>query len=171
MKIVLIGYMGSGKTTVGKLLANDLGLSFLDLDTYIENSLKTTIPDIFSGMGEIFFRRKEHEYLKEILKNQNNFVLSTGGGTPCYSNNMDTILGDTENVFYLKVAIPGLVQRLIKEREDRPLVKNIPEEDLPEFIGKHMFERSHFYSKASHTIICDNKEPDTIVQEIKMLLR
>lgn len=171
MKIVLIGYMGSGKTTVGKLLANDLGLSFLDLDTYIENSLKTTIPDIFSGMGEIFFRRKEHEYLKEILKNQNNFVLSTGGGTPCYSNNMDTILGDTENVFYLKVAIPGLVQRLIKEREDRPLVKNIPEEDLPEFIGKHMFERSHFYSKASHTIICDNKEPDTIVQEIKALLR
>ncbi len=170
MQIVLVGYMGSGKTTVGKLLANNLGLSFLDLDTYIETSTSSTISDIFKEKGEIFFRKEEHRNLSEVLKDKNNFVLSTGGGTPCYSGNMDAMLQQTQHVFYLKVSISGLINRLVNEKESRPLIKNISEELLPEFIGKHLFERSPIYSQSNHTISCDNKDPFIIVEEIIALL-
>lgn len=167
MKIVLVGYMGSGKTTVGKLLAKDLNLSFIDLDTYIEQSESMTIPQLFESKGEIYFRKKEYVYLKEILAEQNNFVLSTGGGTPCYGDNMKAIIQETENNFYLKVSLPGLVERLSKEKSERPLIKDTPDEDLPEFIGKHLFERSFYYSQSNHIVTCDAKIPAIIVKEIK----
>ncbi|MDX1768746.1 MAG: shikimate kinase [Arenibacter troitsensis] len=170
MKIVLVGYMGSGKTTIGKLLAKKLKISFLDLDEVIEERLEDSISDIFNGKGEIFFRKKEHEYLNDVLTQKNNFILSTGGGTPCYSGNMDTMLELADYVFYLKISIPGLVKRLILEKEQRPLIKNIDDGDLPEFIGKHLFERNNFYLKANHIIECDNKDPEALVDEIKGLL-
>jgi len=170
MKIVLVGYMGSGKTTVGKILSKELGINFLDLDNYIEESLEMTISDIFKHKGELFFRKKEHEYLKEVLTKKNNFILSTGGGTPCYGNNMDTITENTSDVFYLKVSIPGLIERLSKEKETRPLIKDLSKEDFPEFLGKHLFERSPYYSRANHKIVSDKKTPKDIVAEIKLLL-
>lgn len=170
MKIVLVGYMGSGKTTIGKLLAKKLKISFLDLDEVIEERLEDSISNIFNGKGEIFFRKKEHEYLNDVLTQKNNFILSTGGGTPCYSGNMDTMLELADYVFYLKISIPGLVKRLILEKEQRPLIKNIDDGDLPEFIGKHLFERNNFYLKANHIIECDNKDPEALVDEIKGLL-
>lgn len=170
MKIVLVGYMGSGKTTVGKLLAKELEISFLDLDELIEEGLGDTIPNIFQGKGEIFFRKKEHEYLNGVLSNKNNFLLSTGGGTPCYSGNMETMLALADHVFYLKISIPGLVKRLILEKDHRPLIKNIDDGDLPEFIGKHLFERNNYYLKATHIIECDNKAPEMLVAEIRQLL-
>lgn len=162
--------MGSGKTTIGRELANLLDFQFLDLDEYIEASEGMGIPEIFDKKGEIYFRRKEHEYLKEILEGKDDFVLSTGGGTPCYGENMDAILKETKNAIYLKVSINGLVERLSKEKEERPLIKSIPDVELPEFIGKHLFERSFFYTRANHTIVCDNKKPDTIRKEIKAIL-
>ncbi|WP_298488131.1 shikimate kinase [uncultured Maribacter sp.] len=170
MKIVLVGYMGSGKTTVGKLLAKKMNLSFLDLDNYIEDSEKKTIPEIFKEKGEIYFRKKELFYLEEILNKEKNIVLSTGGGTPCYGVNMNTILSATKNVFYIKVGINELVKRLSLEKEHRPLIKNIKDEEMPEFIGKHMFERSFFYSKAHHTLHTDNATPEQTVETIKPLL-
>lgn len=170
MKIVLVGYMGSGKTTIGKLLAKKLKISFLDLDEVIEERLEDSISNIFNGKGEIFFRKKEHEYLNDVLSQKNNFILSTGGGTPCYSGNMDTMLELADYVFYLKISIPGLVKRLIFEKEHRPLIKNIDDGDLPEFIGKHLFERNNFYLKANHIIECDNKDPEALVAEIQGLL-
>lgn len=170
MKIVLVGYMGSGKTTIGKLLAKKLKISFLDLDEVIEERLEDSISNIFNGKGEIFFRKKEHEYLNDVLTQKNNFILSTGGGTPCYSGNMDTMLELADYVFYLKISIPGLVKRLILEKEHRPLIKNIDDGDLPEFIGKHLFERNNFYLKANHIIECDNKDPEALVSEIQGLL-
>ena len=170
MKIVLVGYMGSGKTTIGKLLAKKLKISFLDLDEVIEERLEDSISNIFNGKGEIFFRKKEHEYLNDVLTQKNNFILSTGGGTPCYSGNMDTMLELADYVFYLKISIPGLVKRLILEKEQRPLIKNIDDGDLPEFIGKHLFDRNNFYLKANHIIECDNKDPEALVDEIKGLL-
>lgn len=170
MKIVLVGYMGSGKTTIGKLLAKKLKISFLDLDEVIEERLEDSISNIFNGKGEIFFRKKEHEYLNDVLSQKNNFILSTGGGTPCYSGNMDTMLELADYVFYLKISIPGLVKRLILEKEHRPLIKNIDDGDLPEFIGKHLFERNNFYLKANHIIECDNKDPEALVAEIQGLL-
>jgi shikimate kinase len=170
MKIVLVGYMGSGKSTVGKLLAKDLNLGFLDLDTYMEERLQSSVPTIFKEKGEIYFRKMEHLYLKEIMEERENFVLSTGGGTPCYSGNMETILEGTNHVFYLKLSITGLVQRLIPEMEGRPLVQNLSLEELPEFIGKHLFERNPFYAMANHTIHCDGKDPKEISGEIKGFL-
>tara|TARA_R100001369_G_scaffold83771_1_gene116277 strand:+ start:6156 stop:6671 length:516 start_codon:yes stop_codon:yes gene_type:complete len=170
VKIVFVGYMGSGKTTIGKLLAKKLKISFLDLDEVIEERLEDSISNIFNGKGEIFFRKKEHEYLNDVLSQKNNFILSTGGGTPCYSGNMDTMLELADYVFYLKISIPGLVKRLILEKEHRPLIKNIDDGDLPEFIGKHLFERNNFYLKANHIIECDNKDPEALVAEIQGLL-
>ena len=170
MKIVLVGYMGSGKSTIGKMLAKKLKFGFIDLDDYIESSENSSIPTIFEEKGEIYFRKKEFEHLKDLLKDKDDFILSTGGGTPCYGENMNAILEATSNVFYLKVSINGLMDRLILEKEERPMIANIPNEELPEFIGKHLFERSYFYSKAQHILICDNKGVNIIVDEIDALL-
>src|SRR5690606_13288171 len=114
------------------LLANDLNLGFLDLDTYMEEGMLTLIPAIFKEKGEIYFRKMEHFYLKEILEEKENFVLSTGGGTPCYSGNMEAILEGTNHVFYLKLSIMALVQRLTPEMNGRPLIQNLSQEELPE---------------------------------------
>jgi shikimate kinase len=170
MKIVLVGYMGSGKSTIGKILAKKLKFGFIDLDDYIESSENSSIPAIFKEKGEVYFRKKEFEYLKDILKDKDDFILSTGGGTPCYGENMNAILEATSNVFYLSVTINGLIERLILEKDERPIIANISNEELPEFIGKHLFERTYFYSKAQHTLFCDNKDVNVLVDEIEKLL-
>ncbi len=158
--------MGSGKSTLGKLLAQKLKFEFIDLDDYITTSEECDIPAIFSTKGEIYFRKKEFAYLKEILDTKDDIVLSTGGGTPCYGENMDAINKVTDNVFYLNVSINELVARLVLEKEDRPLIAKIPDGALPEFIGKHLFERSYFYTKAHHTLTCDNKKVEDLVDEV-----
>ena len=163
MKIVLLGYMGSGKSTVGKLLAEKLELPFIDLDDYIENNLNSKIAEIFAETGEIHFRREEHRLLKEIFEQQDEFVLALGGGTPCYSNNMDLVLDFTSNVFYLKLNIPTLADRLRSEKEDRPLIQHLPDTELPEFIGKHLFERSPFYNRATYTLQADQLNEQELV--------
>ncbi|MBT8264622.1 MAG: shikimate kinase [Muriicola sp.] len=170
MKIILVGYMGSGKSAVGRRLAKTLGITFLDLDAYIEKELATTIKEIFTTKGELYFRKKEHEYLQQVLQQEHSMVIGTGGGTPCYSGNMKLLTDTTPHVFYLKVSISGLLSRLQNEKELRPLIRDISDEDLPEFIGKHLFERNPFYTMAHHTIICDGKTILEISDEIKTLL-
>jgi len=170
MKIILVGYMGSGKSAVGMCLAKSLGMNFLDLDAYIEKELNTTISEIFKSKGELYFRRKEHEYLQQVLRQDESLVVGTGGGTPCYSGNMKLLADTTPYVFYLKVSISGLLSRLQKEKEQRPLISDISDEDLPEFIGKHLFERNPFYTMAHHTIVCDDKTISEISEEIEGLL-
>lgn len=170
MKIVLLGYMGSGKSTVGKVLSERLHLRFIDQDRYIEEAEGQTIPEIFSTKGELYFRKKEQFYLKQILDLHVNFVLATGGGTPCYGNNMRFILEATPNVFYLKLSIATLVERLFKEKDGRPLIRHHSEESLPEFVGKHLFERNQFYTMANHTINGDGHGVEAIVDEILTLL-
>lgn len=170
MKIVLLGYMGSGKSVIGKALARELGIPFIDLDTHIESELHSSIPDIFREKGELFFRKKEHELLKQLLLKDASFVLSAGGGTPCYSGNMTLINDHTPNTFYLKMTIPGLVARLQDEKAHRPLIAHLSEEELPEFIGKHLFERNPFYQQAAHTIPCTSKSVEEVVAEIRSLL-
>ena len=167
MKIVLLGYMGSGKTTVGKLLAQQMNLNFIDLDNYIEKSLDTTIPELFGSKGEIFFRLRENELLKEVMEEQENVVLALGGGTPCYSNNMDLVLNYTSNVFYIKLSIPELSARLAQEKENRPLISHLSEEELPEFIGKHLFERNPFYNQATHVIMADKLKVEDLSDQIQ----
>ncbi len=170
MKIVLLGYMGSGKTTVGRQLAKELGLFFLDLDDYIEKREEAIISTIFSEKGEIYFRKKESAYLKEILSKEDGFVLSIGGGTPCYANNMSVISEATDKVVYLKLTIDSLAARLKKEKSERPLIKHISDKELTEFIGKHLFERSFYYSQAAFSITCDDKKLNEIVDGIKKIV-
>jgi shikimate kinase len=170
MKVVLIGYMGSGKTTVGRLLAEEINVEFIDLDDYIEARLNEKIARIFETKGELYFRKKESELLNEILDEDRDLVIALGGGTPCYGINMDTILDKTPLVFYLKLSVASLIERLHKEKEDRPLIAHLKDSDLPEFIGKHLFERGVYYSRANYTIVGDNKLPEEVKDEILKLL-
>lgn len=168
MIIVLIGYMGSGKSTLGKELATSLKFNFLDLDDFISNKENTSVPDIFKNKGEIYFRKKETEYLSQIINSSEDIVLALGGGTPCYGKNM-TLLSDNPNVksFYLKLSIPLLAKRLFLERSKRPLISHIDSEDnLLEFIGKHLFERTQYYSQAEHTLNTDHKTQQEILEDL-----
>lgn len=170
MKVILLGYMASGKSSVGPLLAEKLGHDFIDLDDEIASRIGMDIPAIFSKKGEIFFRKKETETLIDILHGNSNLVLALGGGTPCYGNNMQIINASTPNSFYLKLTIPHLAVRLSAEKQERPLVANIPNKDLPEFIGKHLFERTPFYNKANHIIEVNDKSLDEVVTELQQCL-
>ncbi len=166
MKVVLIGYMASGKTTIGKGLARKLCLPFIDLDQYIEKREKTTITKIFKTKGEIYFRKLENKYVSELLLNPDSFILSLGGGTPCYSGNMDLLLQSEAKIIYLKGNIPTLVKRINKNKAKRPLVSQIESDDLPEFVGKHLFERSDYYERAPIIITIDNKSKEETINDI-----
>jgi len=168
MNIVLLGYMASGKSTIGKLIAENLNFEFIDLDDYIEEKVAMTVSEIFESKGEIYFRKSEHKYLKEILSKKSKYVLSLGGGTPCYTNNME-LIESSKNVIsiYLKASIQELVERLLKEKEQRPLVTRFKNcDELTEFIGKHLFERNYFYNQSDVQIIIDNKSKNEIIEEI-----
>lgn len=167
MNIILIGYMGSGKSTIGKKLSEILNLELIDLDDYIQKMENLTISQIFATKGEIYFRKKEHFYLNELLK-RDDLILSLGGGTPCYGDNMSVILNAAHaHSIYLKSSIPNLVQRLSAEKLKRPLIAHLKtDEELTEFIGKHLFERSFFYNQSHQTIVTDGKSIATIVEEI-----
>lgn len=170
MNIVLLGYMASGKSSISKSLSAHLERSVIDLDHYIEVKENKSVREIFKDKGGIYFRKIEHLYLKEVLTTQQNIVLSLGGGTPCYANNMNLIHEHTDLTFFLQTSIPEIVNRVAKEKAQRPLISAIDDEDLPEFIGKHLFERNPFYQQAKHTIITDKKEIEAIVQEIVAIL-
>jgi len=163
--------MASGKSTIGKILANSLDIDFIDLDNAIAKEVGATIPEIFKKNGELFFRKTETKVLEKLLSSNQSFVLATGGGTPCYGYNMKIINDNSTNSFYLKLAIPSLIERIKKEKNQRPLVANILDEDLPEFIGKHLFERNMYYVMAEKIINCDNKSVEDIVNEIKLTIQ
>ncbi|WP_422350646.1 shikimate kinase [Flagellimonas sp.] len=170
MKVVLVGYMASGKSSVGKPLADEMGLEFIDLDHYIEEQQQMTITEIFREKGEIFFRKLEHEMLLKVLTENEAIVLSTGGGTPCYGTNMDTILRHADHSIYLQLPVSSLVERIAKEKEERPLVRELTDDELAEFVGKHLFERRRFYARSTYVLDCQDKSIETLVEEIKQEL-
>lgn len=169
-KIILVGYMGSGKSTIAKILAEELQIPFIDLDQYIEQELQDTISNIFKTKGELFFRKKEHEYFKLLMNTSESFVLSLGGGTPCYANNHLFLNHKNTLSFYLKASIDTLYHRLSNEVVNRPILAQNKEEPLDTFIAKQLFERSYFYYQATHTVTVDTKAPEDISSEIKKLL-
>ncbi|OWK73675.1 shikimate kinase [Flavobacteriaceae bacterium JJC] len=169
MIISLVGYMGSGKSHISKVLSNKINFKLIDLDRQISLKNKMTIPEIFEKRGEIYFRKQENEILKEVLSSSEDCILSVGGGTPAYFNNMEIINQHSESVF-LRTSVTNLTERILKQKDKRPLVANIAEEDLPEFIAKHLFERNIYYSQAKFTIDTDGKEPEQIVDEILTLI-
>ncbi len=165
MIISLIGYMGSGKSHISKILSDKLDFKLIDLDKEISKRNKSTIPEIFEKKGEIYFRKLEREILEEILASEENVVLSLGGGTPVYYNNMEIINHNSKSVF-LRASVGTLTGRLSKQKEKRPLIANIDDENLAEFIAKHLFERNPFYSKAQYQVNTDQRSPEDIVNEI-----
>lgn len=168
MIIVLIGYMASGKTSIGKKLAEKLDYSFLDLDDFIEEKENMSVSDIFKARGEIYFRKQEANHLKVILTSKTNTILAVGGGTPCYSGNMDVILS-AKNVecIYLKASLSTLSNKLILKKAKRPLIAHIETiEEMTEFIGKHLFERMQYYNQAKIKVSIDNKTKDDVVKDI-----
>ena len=165
MKIVLLGYMGCGKSAISKGLATKFKCNRIDLDDYIEEKEHLTIAQIFEQKGEVYFRKIETFYLNELLDKKEDFILSLGGGTPCFGRNMEWINQKSISV-YLSAKIPTLTQRLLPEKAKRPLIARISDENLPEFIAKHLFERRPFYLKAKQPISVDQKSIQTIVQEI-----
>jgi len=169
--IILLGYMGSGKSTVGKELARFLDLPFCDLDDLIAQQYHTTIPELFKEKGVKVFRQIEHDTLLKTLSGNTTSVLSLGGGTPCYHDNMKHIVAATPHVFYLEASPAALASRLFLQKDGRPLIAHLPNENaLKEFIAKHLFERKSFYSQAHHKIAIGEKSVDELVSSIAALL-
>ena len=169
-KIILIGYMASGKTTIGKIVAKKNDISHVDLDNLIEKEAGLSIENIFAQKGEIYFRKMEHNLFKKLMESKESLVISTGGGTPCYANNHLFLDGDGVISIYLKASIDVLYERLSVENVKRPLVANKSEETLKDFIAKQLFERSYYYNKATFKISIDSKNPENIATSILDLL-
>ncbi|MGF1556925.1 shikimate kinase [Paucihalobacter sp.] len=170
MSVFLVGYMGSGKSIVGKNLARKLKFEYLDLDNYIEEQLGLTISDIFKTKGELFFRTQEQLFLKEVLGLQRT-VVSLGGGTPCYGDNMKKLIESINVVIYLKASVDTLTGRLASEISTRPLINHLNNESgLNDFIRKHLFERNYYYQQAHHKIVVDGKSVEQIALDIIEIL-
>lgn len=146
-KIILIGYMGSGKTTLGKKLALELKVPFIDSDAEIEKLYQKTIPAIFAEEGESAFREKESAFINSLQK-ESSFVLSTGGGMPCFNNNM-VALNDLGTTIYLKNTSENLAERLLIARNERPLIQGKSKEELIQFINENIEKREPFYNQAT----------------------
>ena len=162
MKVFLIGYMASGKSTLGKALAQALALPFIDLDVEIERTAGTTISEIITAKGELHFRKLESAVLKDLLQHYESGVFALGGGTPVFYNHMDLLNAEGETIF-LDVPVGELAKRLEGDIE-RPLIQN--KEDVAEFVAKHMFERRPYYSQAKHRIA----GPSISVEELTAVL-
>ncbi len=169
-KIILLGYMGSGKTTIGTLLAEKLSMKFLDLDQHIEKIESDSVSGIFKTKGEIYFRKVENQTFKELLENTESQIISLGGGTPCYANNHLLLEKPEVESVYLKASINVLKERLKDNKQNRPVIKDMNEEEITEFIAKHLFDRSYFYHFAKHIISVDDKNANEIVDEIILKL-
>ena len=166
--IFLIGYMGAGKSVVGKLLSQINGFNFYDLDEYIEAKEGKKVSEIFNQNNEVYYRKIENKYLKEISLLKDNKIISTGGGTPCFQNNFE-IINESPNStsIYLKAKIDVLVNRLKDSIDNRPIISHLTDEyKLKEFITKHLFERNYYYEKSRIKIVTDNLEPTEIVKLI-----
>ncbi|MBO5062816.1 MAG: shikimate kinase [Prevotella sp.] len=158
-RIIIIGYMGAGKTTVGKALARELGLTFYDLDWYIEGRMRKTVPQIFAEKGEEGFRKIENAMLHEVAEFED-IVLSCGGGTPCFFDNMEYLNRQGDTV-YLKATPDVLYKHLKMGKTERPLLKNKTKEEMYRFIEEQLVQREPYYIKAKNVIdvsLMDNYE-------------
>jgi shikimate kinase len=164
-KLYLIGFMGCGKTTAGKKLAAVLDWDFIDLDKVIEQKAGLTIAEIFFVHGEEYFRKLESETLKE-LGNESGSVISTGGGAPCFGDNMDFMI-NTGLTVYLKLSPSQLKSRLVDSKTERPLIKTIDKENLLGFISDKLAQREQFYGRADLTIDCFDLDVQNLFNTVK----
>ncbi|MDP4132055.1 MAG: shikimate kinase [Bacteroidota bacterium] len=166
MRIFLIGFMGSGKTFWGTKIAESLQIPFYDLDAVIVGELEMTIPEIFKIKGEEFFRYKEKQVLEELVAKKESFVLSSGGGTPCFFNNIK-FMKRHGKVVWLNTSTQVLQQRLMKERLTRPLLRDISEPELHTYIVRKLGERKMYYEQADVTV----REDELLLEPLISLLK
>ena len=173
IRIFLIGYMGAGKTTLGKAFARAMGLTFIDLDWYIEERFHKTIRELFTERGEDAFRDLERRMLHEVGDFED-VVISVGGGTPCFFDNVDYMNSVGETVF-LDVDIRVLFRRLKIAKQQRPLLDGKSDEELMQFIQEALQNRLPFYTRAKHTFngekLEDRRQIQQSVERLKELLK
>lgn len=155
MRYFLIGFMGSGKSTLGYRLAKYLNIDFFDLDKYIEQCIQKSIQTIFETEGEVNFRKYETLYLKQIISISDNAVISTGGGTPCFNDNLK-VMQNNGIVIYLKHSATTLAKRIFFSKTIRPLVHNMQEDELVIWVSEKLKEREPTYQQANLIIEAQN---------------
>lgn len=165
MKIYLIGFMGCGKTKLGKALANRMSYGFIDLDTLIETEEEMTVPEIFLSKGEDYFRQVERGLLWEIQM-ENDIVVATGGGTPCHFDNMDFILKSGKSL-YLEADAKFLYSRLKHVKDSRPVISDVKDSELEKFIEQTLAKRQPFYARANARISAVNCNVDKIISALE----
>lgn len=156
--------MGSGKSHLGWKLANHLGMQFVDMDNYLEERNCKTIPQIFAEEGEAEFRKKERKALEE-LSEFTDLIIATGGGAPCFFDNMD-LMNETGKTIYLNINPKILADRLMKSKTERPLIKGKSRDELVAFIDETLKKRNEFYSQAKFQIT----QPNIDLDELKALI-
>ena len=169
VRVILIGYMGAGKTTVGKALAADLGLTFYDLDWYITMRYHRSVPAIFAERGEEGFRDLERRMLHEVAEFEN-VVVSCGGGTPCFYDNME-YMNSLADTVYLKADPEVLAQHLKMGKGKRPLIEGKTPEELETYIQESLQAREPFYSQAKYTIDISVLDTFTKIDECVRIIR
>lgn len=160
-RVVLVGFMGSGKSTLGKKLANKLKVPFIDSDSEIEAHFQKSIGELFAEHGESHFRELERDYI-EALDLRDDFVLSTGGGMPCFGDNIER-LNEIATTFYLERSPKELAHRLANAKEQRPLISGLNKDELLEYIENKLLEREEYYKKAQMILSREEQTPDSII--------
>jgi len=168
MRIYLIGYMASGKSNLGRLLAENLNYQILDLDQLFEQRYRISVLDFFEKYDEIVFRNMEHSLLLETF-NVEDAVISTGGGTPCFFDNMELIKNAGISI-YLRWELPALVQRLKTVRRKRPLLKDTAPNELEGKVATHLAQREVYYNQADYIIQGEDFELDKVLLMIRNLM-
>ena len=157
--------MGSGKTYWGRLLSEKLNLPFFDLDEEIVNAESKSINEIFAREGEEYFRLKEKEVLHSIAENNITFIMSCGGGAPCYFNNIE-YMHKVGTTVWLNTSIDTLYSRLLKEKEQRPLLKNLSDDNLRIFIKKKFADRKIYYEQADMKVEDENITLERFIEKV-----
>lgn len=172
VRIFLTGYMGAGKTTLGKAFARRMDISFIDLDWYIEERFNKTVGELFTERGETGFRELERNMLHEVAEFEN-VVISTGGGTPCFFDNMD-FMNQTGKTVFLDVHLDVLFRRLRVAKQQRPILQGKEDDELKAFIVQALEKRAPFYHQAQYVFNADELEDrwqiETSVQRLQQLL-
>lgn len=169
--IFILGYMCSGKSTVGRKLATQIGLQYIDLDSFIQDRFRKTVSDMFANEGEDVFRIRESKMLAELADFED-IVLAVGGGTPCFFDNMQ-LMNEKGTTIFINLAAEGLSKRVKKASKKRPLLQNIQSDDeLLNKINEHLQERMRYYSMANYTVdIADDEPIDSVIDKIKLIIK
>lgn len=162
----LIGMPGSGKSTLGKELSKQLSYDYVDLDEFIEKREGLPIPEIFQKHGEVYFRRKETEALEFLINKRQNLLVLTGGGAPCFNNNMALINTGGKSIF-IDVSVSELFNRIKLGKQNRPLFQGLTDDELFKKLESMLSERAPFYKKAHYHFKGDNISVKDILSWLK----